>query len=187
MRIEDRVLGRWTSGGRAGSCGHQLGRQTWPPANRRHRGGGTSSTSGRVASSGRCRPFRREVAQIDALLERRAQHPSALPLAAAHGVEEARATWCPSRRSLREHAGQPAPPRGVGRTRGPWYTAAIAHDEQHLRGADVRRGLSRRMCCSRVCSAMRGASRPCESTLTPMMRPCGMNSSRAVETRRGAP
>ena len=30
---------------------------------------------------------------------------------------------------------------------------------------------SRRMCCSRVCSAMRYAVLPCASTDTPMMRP----------------
>mmetsp|Transcript_16705 Transcript_16705/g.45959 ORF Transcript_16705/g.45959 Transcript_16705/m.45959 type:complete len:230 (+) Transcript_16705:2143-2832(+) len=56
---------------------------------------------------------------------------------------------------------------------GPWYTpyrdemfASKAWAVQMLEVA-----LSRRICCSRVCMAMRSARRPWASTLTPMMRP----------------
>ena len=42
---------------------------------------------------------------------------------------------------------------------------------------------SRRMCCSRVCSAIRNARRFLESTDTPMMRPgaCRTNASRVAK------
>jgi hypothetical protein len=46
------------------------------------------------------------------------------------------------------------------------------HRQQHLRGADVAEvAFSRRMCCSRVCSARRRPGLPRASIDTPMMRP----------------
>ena len=39
--------------------------------------------------------------------------------------------------------------------------------------------LSRRMCCSRVCIAMRYAGLPCESMLMPIMRPGILRASPA--------
>ena len=56
---------------------------------------------------------------------------------------------------------------------GPWYTAYIeaitASSDCAVQMFDV--ALSRRMCCSRVCSAMRNAGTPKRSFDTPMMRP----------------
>nr|ACR35864.1 unknown [Zea mays] len=45
--------------------------------------------------------------------------------------------------------------------------------------------LSRRMCCSRVCIAMRSAGLPVESTLTPMIRP-GMRRLYSCDVARNA-
>ena len=56
---------------------------------------------------------------------------------------------------------------------GPWYTAYIAaitaSSTWAVQMLDV--AFSRRMCCSRVCSAIRSAVRPRASTETPMIRP----------------
>mmetsp|Transcript_34347 Transcript_34347/g.75125 ORF Transcript_34347/g.75125 Transcript_34347/m.75125 type:complete len:263 (-) Transcript_34347:1057-1845(-) len=56
---------------------------------------------------------------------------------------------------------------------GPWYTAymaeMLASSACAVQMLEV--ALSRRMCCSRVCMAMRSAGLPLASTLTPMMRP----------------
>ena len=56
---------------------------------------------------------------------------------------------------------------------GPWYTAYIpaitASSTWAVQMLDV--AFSRRMCCSRVCSAMRNAVRPRASTETPMILP----------------
>mmetsp|Transcript_17567 Transcript_17567/g.44706 ORF Transcript_17567/g.44706 Transcript_17567/m.44706 type:complete len:216 (+) Transcript_17567:2201-2848(+) len=56
---------------------------------------------------------------------------------------------------------------------GPWYSAYIA--EMLASSACAVQmllvALSRRMCCSRVCIAIRNAGLPCASRDTPMMRP----------------
>jgi hypothetical protein len=56
---------------------------------------------------------------------------------------------------------------------GPWYTAyrpaMFARSACAVQMLDV--ALSRRMCCSRVCIAMRSAGAPVASMETPMMRP----------------
>ena len=56
---------------------------------------------------------------------------------------------------------------------GPWYTAYIpaitASSTWAVQMLEV--AFSRRMCCSRVCNAMRSAGRPRASTETPMIRP----------------
>ena len=56
---------------------------------------------------------------------------------------------------------------------GPWYTAYIpaitASSTWAVQMFEV--AFSRRMCCSRVCNAMRSAGRPRASTETPMIRP----------------
>ena len=56
---------------------------------------------------------------------------------------------------------------------GPWYTAYIAAITASSTCAVqmFEVAFSRRMCCSRVCSAMRSAVRPRASTDTPMIRP----------------
>ena len=68
---------------------------------------------------------------------------------------------------------------------GPWNTAYIA--AMLARSACAVQmfevAFSRRMCCSRVCSAMRYARWPRASTDTPMMRPgaCRTNDSRVAK------
>ena len=68
---------------------------------------------------------------------------------------------------------------------GPWYTAYIpaitASSTCAVQMLEV--AFSRRMCCSRVCSAMRSAGFPSESVETPMMRPgiCRFSSSRQAK------
>ena len=56
---------------------------------------------------------------------------------------------------------------------GPWYTAYIAAITASRTWAVqmLEVAFSRRMCCSRVCNAIRSAVRPCASTETPMIRP----------------
>mmetsp|Transcript_26413 Transcript_26413/g.67197 ORF Transcript_26413/g.67197 Transcript_26413/m.67197 type:complete len:207 (+) Transcript_26413:2206-2826(+) len=61
----------------------------------------------------------------------------------------------------------------VLRPSGPWYTAysaaMLASSACAVQMLEV--ALSRRMCCSRVCIAMRSAGLPCASMDMPMMRP----------------
>ena len=56
---------------------------------------------------------------------------------------------------------------------GPWYTAYIAAITASSTWAVqmFEVAFSRRICCSRVCNAMRNAVLPCASTDTPMIRP----------------
>ncbi|KGD55723.1 hypothetical protein DP49_2097 [Burkholderia pseudomallei] len=58
--------------------------------------------------------------------------------------------------------------------------AMIASSACAVQTFDV--AFSRRMCCSRVCSARRSAGLPCASTVTPTRRPgiCRLNSSRTA-------
>ena len=68
---------------------------------------------------------------------------------------------------------------------GPWYTAYIeAITASRLWAVQMFEvALSRRMCCSRVCSAIRRAADPKRSFETPMMRPGKLRlySSRAAK------
>ena len=59
------------------------------------------------------------------------------------------------------------------RPSGPWYTAyMLAMTASSTCAVQMLLvALSRRMCCSRVCSAMRRAGLPSASFETPMMRP----------------
>ncbi len=45
---------------------------------------------------------------------------------------------------------------------------------------------SRRMCCSRVCSAIRSAVSPCRSWLTPMIRPGILRANWSVVAKNAA-
>jgi len=68
---------------------------------------------------------------------------------------------------------------------GPWYTAyMLAITASSTCAVQMLLvAFSRRMCCSRVCNAMRSAGRPLASRDTPMMRPgtCRLCSSRVAK------
>ena len=68
---------------------------------------------------------------------------------------------------------------------GPWYTAYMAAIDARSACAVqmFEVAFSRRMCCSRVASAMRYAGWPCASTDTPISRPgmCRTNAWRVAK------
>ena len=99
-------------------------------------------------------------------------------------TRRARTSTPPSRSAAASTAAQRWVRRAMVRSpSGPWWTAYIdattASSTWAVQMLEV--ALSRRMCCSRVCSARRYAGRPSASTLTPTSRP-GRCRSRPAAT-----
>ena len=79
----------------------------------------------------------------------------------------------PAERVGQQHGAGVHPLGDAAEAPGPWYTAYMLAITASSTCAvqTLLVALSRRMCCSRVCSAMRSAGRPSRSRETPMIRP----------------